>query len=89
WKPIEKLTLLFNSSFWTGSYANNSVSTVKLSTVADINLHFKYNLNDKWGFWLDLNNIANVQYQRWNQYTAYGFNFIGGIKYVLGKPAKQ
>jgi hypothetical protein len=89
WKPIEKLHFSFGSSFWTGSYANNSISTVKLKSAADLRINVKYNLNEKWGFWIDLNNIANIQYQRWNQYTAYGFNVLGGVRYALGKTAKR
>lgn len=89
WKPVEKLQLAFSSNFWTGSFANNSISTVKLKSVADLRINVKYNLNEKWGFWFDLNNIANIQYQRWNQYTAYGFNVLGGIRYALDKKAKK
>lgn len=89
WRPIEKLLLSFGSSFWTGSFANNSISTVKLKSAADLRINVKYNLNEKWGFWIDLNNIANIQYQRWNQYTVYGFNVLGGVRYALGKTAKR
>lgn len=89
WRPIEKLLLSFGSSFWTGSFANNSISTVKLKSAADLRINVKYNLNEKWGFWIDLNNIANIQYQRWNQYTAYGFNVLGGVRYAMGKTAKR
>lgn len=89
WRPIEKLLLSFGSSFWTGSFANNSISTVKLKSAADLQINVKYNLNEKWGFWIDLNNIANIQYQRWNQYTAYGFNVLGGVRYAMGKTAKR
>jgi outer membrane receptor protein involved in Fe transport len=66
-----------------------STSLLKMKGAADLNLDFNYKLNEKWGFWIDLNNIANIQYQRWNQYTAYGFNFRGGVKYVMGKPKKN
>jgi hypothetical protein len=89
WRPIEKLLLSFGSSFWTGSFANNSISTVKLKSAADLRINVKYNLNEKWGFWLDLNNIANIQYQRWNQYTVYGFNVLGGLRFALDKTAKR
>lgn len=91
WKPIDKFMVVLNTDFWTGSYAKDVAanSLVKMRSAADINLVLKYKLNEKWGFWFDLNNIANIQYQRWNQYTAYGFNFIGGVKYVLGKKTKQ
>lgn len=80
WKPVKKLAVLFNTNLWAGSFAKNPVSsqTVKMKTVTELNLDLNYNLNQKWAFWIDLNNIANIQYQRWNQYAAYGFNFRGG-----------
>jgi hypothetical protein len=86
WKPVNKLAVLFNTNLWTGCFAKNPVSsqTIKMKTVAELNLDLNYNLNQKWAFWIDLNNIANIQYQRWNQYAAYGFNFRGGVKLRLG-----
>lgn len=91
WKPLEKLMVVFNTDFWTGTFAKEvgSNSFLKIRAAADISLDFRYNLNEKWGFWVDLNNIANIQYQRWNQYTAYGFNILGGVRYALGKTAKR
>jgi hypothetical protein len=86
WKPVNKLAVLFNTNLWTGCFAKNPVSsqTIKMKTVAELNLDLNYNLNQKWAFWIDLNNIANIQYQRWNQYAAYGFNFRSGVKFRLG-----
>ncbi len=91
WSPIQKLHVRMNTNFWTGSYAKKhmSDSIIQLKAVPEINMGITYKFNEKWGFWADLNNIANVQYQRWNQYTAYGFNFKLGARYVLGKTSKQ
>lgn len=91
WRPLKKLTIGFNSLFWTGSYAKTqrSASAFRLKDAADLNLDFNYKLTGNWGLWLDLNNIANIQYQRWNQYASYGFNFRGGIKYVLGNSSRD
>jgi len=44
-----------------------------------------YNLNKKWTLWIDLNNIANTKYQRWNGYTSFGFNFLLGIKFKFNQ----
>lgn len=32
------------------------------------------------GIFLNLDNVLNHKYQRWNQYNVYGFNIFGGIK---------
>jgi hypothetical protein len=29
--------------------------------------------------WLQINNLLNDKYQRWNQYTVLGINVLGGI----------
>jgi hypothetical protein len=33
--------------------------------------------------WLQLNNIANMDYQRWHQYRVLGFQALGGIIFHL------
>ncbi len=82
YKPISNLAISLHSFIWKGATASaEPLLTKKLDNVADINLGVDYKLNKKWGFWIDLNNIANMHYQRWNQYQAYGFNFLAGVRY--------
>jgi hypothetical protein len=84
WKPIRNLKLNSIISFWKGPWAfSESKSNHLLKNVADINLGIDYDLNKKWGIWIDLNNIANVKYERWSQYSSFGFNIVGGIRYQL------
>jgi hypothetical protein len=82
WRPFSPLTFKFNALLWKGSKATNDTKVVILvNDAADINMGVDLKLNKKWAIWLDLNNIANAQYQRWNQYASYGFNLVGGIRY--------
>ena len=82
YKPISSLSVSLHSFIWKGAMASTDpLISKKLDNVADINLAVDYKLNKKWGFWIDLNNIANMHYQRWNQYQAYGFNFLAGLRY--------
>jgi outer membrane receptor protein involved in Fe transport len=77
---------------WKGSKSTNDAKIdVLVNDAADINVGVDYKLNKKWAIWLDLNNIANAQYQRWNQYDSYGFNLVGGIRYSFlnKKPTKK
>ena len=84
WKPIRNLKLNSIISFWKGPWAfSESKSNHLLKNVADINLGVDYDLNKKWGIWIDLNNIANVKYERWSQYSSFGFNVVGGVRYQL------
>lgn len=82
WKPFSPLTFKFNALLWKGSKATNDAKIdILVKDAADINVGVDFKLNKKWAIWLDLNNIANAQYQRWNQYASYGFNLVGGIRY--------
>jgi hypothetical protein len=45
----------------------------------DISAGAEFKINKKFSAWLDLNNILNQKYQRWNNYPVYGLNVIGGI----------
>lgn len=96
WKPLPALTLRINADFWRGSMAlpvsngnsGGGFPPFRVKDGADIGAGVDYKLNKKWALWLDLNNIANVRYQRWNRYEAFGFNFIGGFRYLLNESRK-
>jgi len=93
WSPLAPLSLRFNASLWQGAMAlpftnsNPGVgqASFRLKDAADLNLGVDYKLNKKWALWVDLNNIANNRYQRWNRYESFGFNFLAGIRYQFKK----
>jgi long-subunit fatty acid transport protein len=86
WKPFKGLTTRVNADLWRGALSRSpGMPEKRLKDAADINLGVDYKLNKKWALWVDLNNIANIQYQRWNQYDAFGFNFIAGLRYSFTK----
>lgn len=86
WKPIKGLTTRMNADLWRGALSRSpGMPEKRLKDAADINLGVDYKLNKKWALWVDLNNIANIQYQRWNQYDSFGFNFIAGLRYSFTK----
>jgi hypothetical protein len=86
WQPLKKLKSRFTTTLWKGSItrASNNLD-VKLQDAADISMGVEYELNKKWALWIDLNNIANSRYQRWNQYPSFGLNFIAGVRYAFNK----
>lgn len=45
----------------------------------DLSAGAEFKLNNQFSVWLDLNNILNSKYERWNNYPVYGFQVIGGI----------
>ena len=53
---------------------------IQLKGFADVNLRGTYKFSDYLSFFVDLNNIASMKYQRYYLYPSYGFNCkIGGI----------
>ncbi|MEP6594525.1 MAG: hypothetical protein ABJA71_01210 [Ginsengibacter sp.] len=51
----------------------------KLKGSADISAGAEFKITNKFSAWLDLNNIFNNKYERWNNYPVYGLNVIGGV----------
>ncbi len=52
---------------------------IKLKDGVDISTGAEFKINKQFSAWLDLNNILNRKYERWNNYPVYGLNVIGGI----------
>jgi hypothetical protein len=51
----------------------------KLKGSSDISAGAEFKITNKFSAWLDLNNIFNKKYERWNNYPDYGLNVIGGV----------
>lgn len=84
WKPLSGLTVRLRINAWSGSAAQQkSGANFTMKGAFDMNLGADYQLNKSWAIWIDLNNIANNPYQRWNQYQVIGFNTIAGIRYLF------
>ena len=73
--------VLIKSDFWAfGSspylLKNNDQQT--LSGGADLSAGAELVITKKISVWMDVNNIFNNKYQRWNNYPVYGLNVLGG-----------
>lgn len=53
----------------------------ELAGTVDINLGIEYRYTKKLSAFINFNNIAGINYNRWNNYPTQGFNVLGGIKY--------
>lgn len=51
----------------------------KLPGGTDLSAGAEFKVTKQFSAWLDLNNIFNNKYQRWNNYPVYGLNVIGGL----------
>ncbi len=86
WKPIKPLSVKLQADIFGGNMAKAvGKPDIRTKGIFDLGLGVDYKLNKKWALWMDLNNIANAKYQRWNGYTSFGFNFLAGFKYNFTK----
>lgn len=83
WKPIGDLQIKADLFYRSGSlYRDNfSFASRRLSPAMDMNLGVEFGLMPKLNLWLQMNNLFNNTYQRWNQYPVFGFNVMGGVVY--------
>ncbi len=61
------------------SYLDESGATLNTGALFDLNLGANYQMNDKFGVFIDLNNVTNQKFQRWYRYPNFGFNMMAGI----------
>lgn len=82
WKMFKDLQLKADIFLWDGShYRNVNQTTLKLDPAADLNIGAEFSVMPKLNLWIQLNNVLNNRYQRWNQYEVLGLNVLGGVVY--------
>lgn len=82
WKPLPQLIVQSRIYAWQGAYALKDTlgAYKKLSSVVDANLEADYRLSKFFTVWLQINNLFNQAYERWNRYPVVGFQVVGGIR---------
>jgi hypothetical protein len=56
-------------------------STITLDSYFDANAHLGYRINDEWSAYIKANNIANQDYERWQNFKVQGIQFLAGVTY--------
>lgn len=80
-KPIQKLSFGANLNFLSGiQYYNISNEKKTVNAAFDLGLHAQYEFLERFEVFLNLDNMMDSKYQRWNQYPVYGLNIFGGLK---------
>jgi hypothetical protein len=51
----------------------------RLGGLLDISFRGHYQLLEKFGLWLQINNLTNNKRERWERYPTFGINVIGGL----------
>ncbi len=81
WKDIWLKTDLFA---WDGAaYRTKAKEPRKGETGFDLNAGVEFKITKQLNLWVQMNNIMNNTYERWNQYQVYGFNMLGGIVFTF------
>ncbi len=82
WKLLKDLLLKADGFLWDGSpYRLKSLQAEKSDPVADINMGAEFTIVPRLNIWLQMNNMLNSTYQRWNQYPVLGFSVLAGVVY--------
>lgn len=79
--PIENMTVTADLYYMGGLNALNGETgqTFELNDIVDLNLGGRYQLNQQFGVFLQLNNLFGTKYQRFLNYPSRGIQFLGGI----------
>jgi hypothetical protein len=82
WQLIKDL--FFYSELWTWNkprFLGKDGNSYKGDKAFDLNAGAEFRITKNFNLWVQLNNLLNDEYQRWNQYKVFGFSILGGITY--------
>ena len=80
-KPTPALNITAYLSILDGMYTYQSAGVSKqLSAVMDLGGSAEYNFTPRFSGFLQVTNLLNTKYERWQGYTAYGMNIYGGLR---------
>lgn len=80
WNAFKQVLIKGDIAAFSGAKAllsNGSERNLKGGT--DISAGAEFKINKQFSAWLDLDNLLNSKYERWNNYPVYGLQVIGGI----------
>jgi hypothetical protein len=66
-------------AFESAPYRTRDLKSAKGDPGLDLSAGLEFRVTKNLNLWMQMNNIFNNKYQRWNQYPVYGFNLLGGI----------
>ncbi|MBA4167113.1 MAG: hypothetical protein H0X41_06160 [Chitinophagaceae bacterium] len=80
--------LFIKGDLWTWdapAYRGKNGVAYKNDPALDVNAGAEFRINKNFNVWLQMNNLFNNKYQRWNQYPVFGFNILGGLVYSFNQ----
>ena len=86
WQIMKDLWLKADLWAFEGGYFRDiNKSVASTNGGFDINAGLEFRIAKQLNLWLQMNNLFNDKYQRWNQYSVYGFNILGGVIFSFGR----
>jgi len=82
YQPTEKLMLTAYGNFMNQIYVKNrNHETTKLDGIFDLGVGMQYKLFPRLSLFVQVNNLLNNKFMRWNSYQAFGLNAYGGLQF--------
>jgi hypothetical protein len=82
WQMVKDLFFYTELWTWTKPWARaKNGDSFKGDNAFDLNAGAEFRITKNFNLWIQLNNLLNDEYQRWNQYQVFGFSFMGGLTY--------
>ena len=78
-EPVEQLTINGGIDALSGIQTFSENGSDTLDGIFNVDVGAEYLINDQFGVFLDINNLANQEYERWKNYPTVGMNIVGGI----------
>ncbi|MDF2191796.1 hypothetical protein [Paraflavitalea sp. CAU 1676] len=86
WQMLKDLWFHSDLWVWDGAqYRTKTGDAHKSPAGFDVNAGAEFRITKNFNLWLQMNNILNNKYERWNQYEVFGFNILGGITYSFNQ----
>ncbi len=86
WQVLRDLFVRADLWTWDGArYRTKNNESFKGEGAFDVNAGAEFRVTKNFNVWLQMNNIFNNRYERWNQYESFGFNILGGIVYSFNQ----
>lgn len=79
WNAFKQVLFKADLLAFSGIEALSNTGKAKTTAGTDLSAGAEFKITKKFSAWLDLDNMLNSKYQRWNNYPVYGLQVIGGI----------
>ena len=86
WQLLKDLWVKTEFWTWAGApYRVKNLDNRRGEPAFDLNAGAEFRISKNFNLWVQMNNILNNKYERWNQYQVYGFNILGGVVYSFNQ----